>query len=65
MIARPPASLHASSLGWAACVALASLVLCASARADSPHIEKLDPETAFAEVASTEGTVFVDLYAEW
>ncbi len=65
MIARPPASLHASGLGWVACVALASLVLCASARADNPHIEKLDPETAFAEVASTEGTVFVDLYADW
>ncbi len=65
MIARPPSRLHASSLGWVACVALASLVLCASARADSPHIEKLDPETAFEELAKSEGPVFVDLYAEW
>ncbi len=54
-------SMHA----WVACVALASLALGASARADSPYLEKLDPETAFEELAKSEGPVFVDLYAEW
>ena len=54
-----------SGFARAACVTLASLVAGASARAASPVLEQLDPETAFAEVASFEGTVFVDLYAEW
>ena len=50
---------------WVACAALALLALGAPARADSPHLEKLDAESAFAELASSEGPVFVDLYAEW
>ena len=60
MIARTP-----SMQLWVACVAVASLALGASARADAPYLETLDPKTAFEELAKSEGPVFVDLYAEW
>jgi hypothetical protein len=36
-----------------------------TARAESNPLENLDGETAFAEIAGSEGLVLVDLYADW
>ena len=46
---------------------LATLGLCvaATAAADTPAIEDIDPESAHEDIVASEGVVLVDLYAEW
>jgi hypothetical protein len=44
---------------------LALIALSAGAHAESHALEALDPETARAEIADSEGVVLVDLWAEY
>jgi hypothetical protein len=44
---------------------LALIALSVDARAESPSLEALDPEAADAEIASSQGVVLVDLWAEY
>ena len=44
---------------------LALIALSAEAHAENPSLEALDPDTAHAEIAKSEGVVLVDLWAEY
>ena len=53
-----------ASLALTIATALA-LVQASPARGAGPSLQELDRDGAWAEVSSSQGVVFVDLYADW